>query len=484
MKIILLLILAALIALVVITRNEELPFECSSSKILIPFFRTGMWLTGKISGKDRLRNLLIQKNSEKIYLLHPGKDVTREGYIHCVKKCGYCLIALTVGIMMVLIISIKGTGRSLLDDGGVLKRREFEEGDYEAKLNVTIGDETFEDEEITVFRRDYSPEEIREMMPGFKEKLESKLLGKNESLSNICTDLNPVAEINGYPFKVEWSFDRGLIDYKGNLNEGIPDDGVITSAEAKITYLDHTEIYEFPMKVYPKKYSHREEMHMKMLKALEKADEGSSTDKDYILPENADGIKVIWNEEKTDRTVFFMLFAVAVSVVIFWAPDNDLNRKVKIRDEQLMSDYPEIVNKLALYVGAGMTIRNAWKKMTDEYRQGINDGGDKRYVCEEMLLTVYEMESGSGELAAYRNFAKRCRLQKYIKLVSLLEQNIKLGAKGFLDAIRHEATDALEEQKAAARKKGEEAGTKLLLPMILMLLIVMVVIIVPAFMTL
>ena len=68
MKIILLLILAALIALVVITRNEELPFECSSSKILIPFFRTGMWLTGKISGKDRLRNLLIQKNSEKIYL--------------------------------------------------------------------------------------------------------------------------------------------------------------------------------------------------------------------------------------------------------------------------------------------------------------------------------------------------------------------------------------------------------------------------------
>ncbi|MCR5210173.1 MAG: hypothetical protein K6C99_08180 [Lachnospiraceae bacterium] len=484
MKIILLLLLAALIAFVVITRNEELPAECTSSKILIPFFRTGMWITGKISASERFKNLLIQKNSEKIYLLRPGKDVTREGYIHCVKKCGFLLLALIVGMVMVLILSVKGTGETYLQEGDILNRREFGEGDYEAKLCVTVGDETFQNEEIRVLKRDYSDAEIQEMMPEFKEKLELAFLGNNESLSRINEDLNPIGEIKGYPFKVEWSFDRNVIDFKGHLNEGIPQKGVITSAEATITYLDHIELYEFPLKVYPKNYSHRDEMHMKMLSALEKADEGSSTQKEYRLPNTADGIEVVWKEEKKDATAVFFIIAIAVSAVIFWAPDNDLNRKVKARDEQLLSDYPEVVNKIALYVGAGMTIRNAWKKMTDEYQSVRKAGADMRYVYEEMLLAVYEMESGSGELAAYRNFAKRCRLQKYIKLVSLLEQNIKLGAKGFLDAIRHEAMDALEEQKATARKKGEEAGTKLLVPMILMLLIVMVVIIVPAFVTL
>ena len=70
-----------------------------------------------------------------------------------------------------------------------------------------------------------------------------------------------------------------------------------------------------------------------------------------------------------------------------------------------------------------------------------------------------------------------------MKLVSLLEQSIKLGAKNFLGALREEADDAVRNGRAVVKRKGEEAGTKLLLPMMLMLLIVMVVIIVPAFMT-
>ena len=88
---------------------------------------------------------------------------------------------------------------------------------------------------------------------------------------------------------------------------------------------------------------------------------------------------------------------------------------------------------------------------------------------------------GVSELQAYRLFGTRCRSQKYIKLVSLLEQNAKLGASGFLSTLQQESRDALQERKSHARQLGEEAGTKLLLPMILMLAIVMVVIIVPAF---
>ena len=165
----------------------------------------------------------------------------------------------------------------------------------------------------------------------------------------------------------------------------------------------------------------------------------------------------------------------------------------------MTSDYPEVVSKLSLYVGAGMTVRLAWKKMALEYlkkqkekeenaqnkRNSKNKEreNDKRYVYEEMVFTLREMESGVGELQAYQHFAKRCRLQKYVKLVSLLEQNVKLGAKGFLESLRKESKEALEERRSNAKTLGEEAGTKLLVPMMLMLAIVMVVIIVPAFMS-
>ena len=165
------------------------------------------------------------------------------------------------------------------------------------------------------------------------------------------------------------------------------------------------------------------------------------------------------------------------------APDKDLDKKVKERDEQMLMDYPEVVSKLSLYIGAGMTVRMAWKKITDEYVQRVNKGEKRHFIYEEMRLAAYEMESGTGELVAYRHFSKRCRVQKYVKLVSLLEQSIKLGAKNFLGALKEEADDAVRNSRAVVKRKGEEAGTKLLLPMMLMLLIVMVVIIVPAFMT-
>ncbi len=124
-----------------------------------------------------------------------------------------------------------------------------------------------------------------------------------------------------------------------------------------------------------------------------------------------------------------------------------------------------------------MSTRMAFRKISDEYRLK----NEKRYVYEEMLLSCREMESGVSEIQAYRHFAKRCRLQRYVKLVSLLEQNSRLGAAGFLTYMRSECSDALQERRSEARRMGEEAGTKLLLPMILMLAIVMVVIIVPAF---
>ena len=70
-----------------------------------------------------------------------------------------------------------------------------------------------------------------------------------------------------------------------------------------------------------------------------------------------------------------------------------------------------------------------------------------------------------------------------MKLVSLLDQNLKLGVGTMLITLREETRDAFEDRKNLIEKKSEEAGTKLLVPMILMLVVVVVVIMVPAFMS-
>ncbi len=147
-----------------------------------------------------------------------------------------------------------------------------------------------------------------------------------------------------------------------------------------------------------------------------------------------------------------------------------------------MLDYPQIVSKLVLLLGAGMTIKGAFTKIAQDYESSLTKGKE-RFAYEEMLLCVREMDSGVSEADAYLRFSTRCRLQKFVKLGALLSQNLKRGASGLLDSLSEEERDAFEERKSTARRLGEEAGTKLLAPMGIMLIIVIVIVVIPAFLT-
>ena len=140
-------------------------------------------------------------------------------------------------------------------------------------------------------------------------------------------------------------------------------------------------------------------------------------------------------------------------------------------------EYSEIVRKIALYVGAGMTVRASFQKIAGD-AMGKEDANP---VYMEMLFTCRELKSGISEEEAYERFGRRTGVQKYIQMSTLLQQNIKRGSANLLGRLREEADNAAVERLQACRKRGEEATTKLLVPMVLMLLVVMVVIMLPAF---
>ena len=150
------------------------------------------------------------------------------------------------------------------------------------------------------------------------------------------------------------------------------------------------------------------------------------------------------------------------------------------RKKQMIEDYPEVISKLTLYLGAGMTVKKAWRKITEGYMKEKEDENE-RYVYEEMRQTCHEMDSGVTEAEGYENFGRRCDLQIYIRLGALLSQNLRKGTKGLSELLKLESIQAFEERKARAKRLGEEAGTKLLLPMFLMLVEVLIIVIVPAF---
>ena len=91
-----------------------------------------------------------------------------------------------------------------------------------------------------------------------------------------------------------------------------------------------------------------------------------------------------------------------------------------------------------------------------------------------------QMQAGISEKQAYEAYGKRMGEGCYLKLMSLIVQNLQKGNAGLLKALSDEEERAFLKRLEHAKKLGEEAGTKLLFPMLILLIVVMVIVMVPA----
>lgn len=468
-------------------KTPDMPKGKSSeiSSVLRPFYKTGM-----LVAKHIYRHKSFLKDKENLQLLDPSGNGEEKVLWFIAEKIALSFLILFAGCIFALLTEIKDQGNGILQDGNRLGRQEYDEGKYTAYLTARIGEETDEELgfvrgiEITVEERQYTEEEIIEMLPAFYEELEKAVLGENETADMVCKEINLAETLEGYPFQIKWSSsNEQVINRYGIFGEDIPEQGELIMLTAEITYKTRMEIYSFPLMVYPPEISREEQVIQDLWKQIEETLSLSSEEGEIILPDEIDGITVVWQEQKKQNALILIALVICSSAAIFWGQSNELDRKIKERTDQMIMDYPEIISKMTLLIGAGMTVRGAWKKIAADYRQRREKEHFTRYVYEEMLFTLYEMESGIGELEAYQHFANRCHVQRYVKFVALLEQNVKLGAKGFLSELKREVKDAFEERKSTAKQLGETAGSKLMLPMFLMLGIVMVVIMVPSFLS-
>lgn len=470
------------------------------------------WIYEKGSKKRIFEQKEVRKN---LRTLHPemGERVERERiYLkeYYVKKISSVLLLMIIGSVSAIALVISSRMEGTVAEGKYISRNAYGEGSKETELLVEIEPqekiellaetesqegEGFPAERkaraekqqftLTVEERSYDKETVKRLAADLKEVLPQMILGNNQSLEEVCSDLNLIQEAEGYPFRIDWeSGDYSVIYSDGCVtNEETDKTGKVVQLTAILTYGDYREEYIFPIHIFPPEYS-EEELWKRRIQELLVTEEEESREESYMeLPENIDGRKLVWSEQRENGSGYLFLLTCLGAVLIFLFQDKELSEKVEKRNKEMLLDYPQLITKLTLYMGAGMSIRNAFRKIASDYRKEKEAGGKYHYVYEEMLLACHELDSGVSEVAAYEHFGKRCRLPLYTKFASLLVQNLRKGSNGLLTALRLEAGNAFEERKNTARKLGEEAGTKLLFPMMLMLGIVMVLIIVPAYLS-
>lgn len=492
--------------------------------IILLLFLFGFILSLKYRGEWMIN---IDKKEHKFYILYPlASLILHFPYLQRVisnnNKVNTSLKALNISdknknlqelywykqvaqMMIILILfnllSIFGylydISNSVIINDKYLLRPDYGQGSDEIKLRVSFkADEEQslshpvelpEEKDITIEikERRYTANQVEMLFEKALDYLETRILGNNESFQQVKESLNFISSIPGTSIAVNWiPEDYTLIQSNGAIsNEKVEDSGVDTSVTAVLQYEEFKKEKVFNFRIIPKHYTEEELLAKALEEEIKNHGESTAEEKYQELPERVRGYLLEWKSSDTKSGVTLLFLGIVLAALVWLRGEKELEKQMKLRKEQMLLDYPEIVNKFTLLVNAGMTIRQAWSKITEDYQYVQAQGGAKRYAYEEMLATTYELKLGISEVKAYEQFGSRIGLIPYMKFSSLVIQNLKKGTKGFTELLIYEASQAFEQRKETAKRLGEEAGTKLLFPMMLLLIIVFLIIMIPAFMS-
>lgn len=442
-----------------------------------------MFLSVVIGVENEMRTFnLSPELKAKIQSLNPDKSKE-----FAIKKFAYnrfrtSVIVLVSLLVLSAIIFIEQLVKEKNEN--LIRRGDYGEVSQIVTRKFQLGDSEEKNLDIEVFAREYSKEQADEIFNQIKLKLPKIILGDNKSLNEVRSPLNLIKDFDNKGISIYWSSeDDGLIGNDGQVfNMDIGDEGRKIQLEYRIQCGEFIDRNYIEVTVFPPIFTKEEAILQSLYQSVNNEEANSRTQEFYSLPDKINGVEIKWSSKNKNIVLPLIVFAVILSVLVYYLQGKRLDEQLKLRKRQLLSDYYEIANKMILYIEAGVSSKLAFNKLAKDYLEYKKENKTVfRYAYEEILIMCREIQSGVSELTAYENCGKRCGLMQYKKLFGYLAQSIKKGSSFVIDKLKSEMQDAFEERKANAVRLGEEASTKLMLPMLMMLSIVIAILIIPAF---
>ncbi len=338
--------------------------------------------------------------------------------------------------------------------------------------------------EVAAVQRDR--EESLELLENAVIEWEAGYLGDNDSANEVRQNLNLAAEGCGGLVQISCeSSNCEILQTDGTVvADDLTEDGELVELTATFVCGEYTRIEAYMLRILPPEEGSAAWILSELQKEVQEAEEESREEEQFALPDSIAGYRIVWSQESDYQWVVILLIGIAAVYCLEQKGKQDEKLRRKKRREQLVFEYPRMVDQFAILLDSGMTIRKAWEHilLRDQNPmcvRGKNSGNEGVYL-EEMWITCREIRDGRGERDAYERFGRRIGLPCYKRFSSILTQNLSKGTKGIREILQKESEEALEMRRNRAKKMGEEAGTRLLFPMLVMLVLILAVLLLPA----
>ena len=407
------------------------------------------------------------------------KGIKRIGRYRTQILCIGASVLLAIGYML-------GPGQdTVLKEGHIIERGAYGSGSSEYSLLVEGLGEEAEDISFSIAERTYSDKEIEERFDELATRLPEVFCPEGQSVDAISSDLYLPSRIDGYEgIRISWyPEDTDLMDYEGRLRYRGEDGERTTGISAVLTYNDWSAEYFYELTIVPPELTEEERNRLELVRLIEEADMEDPLSEAVELPTTVNGREVSYASETDTAPLLIIFLGLLSAVLISVKPMEDKRKSAKQREERLSREYADIVSKLLLYIGAGLTARNAWARIYTDHEEMNRGEKEGSPVMEEIRNMLRAMDGGMPEGRAYTEFGRSCGLRCYQRLASVLEQNRKNGSRDLRNLLRIEMEEAFEQRKNQALREGQQASTKLMLPLFISFGAVMLIIMAPALMS-
>lgn len=351
-------------------------------------------------------------------------------------------------------------------------------GDEKTELMVDLEGDTYP---FTIILKEvpYSEEEVIVKLQEAFEGLEEVFLQDNKDLEHVVQDVCMPSVYPGSQVTIQWYPDSwDYINPDGTVGNESLKTAVSVEIQAVLSLENESIIWKRQMvlcpMVNPDVSQKLQILEYELLEAQEERNDR------VVLPDMVFAEPIVWYQKADDRWFWMLALTILALAAVAAGQRKEAQAGRKKTERSMQLDYPEIVSRLSLYMGAGISTRKAWERIVDHYEKKELSDKERHVAYEEMRITLHEMQSGIAESLAYERFGTRCRMPSYLKLGTLLSQNLRKGTKNLADLLKEESGEAFENRKALAKKIGEECESRLLLPMLMMLLTVLIIIMYPA----
>ena len=268
----------------------------------------------------------------------------------------------------------------------------------------------------------WEEEALLEYLTEASSGLEALFLRDNPDLKHIRTKVSMPSAYPGTPIAVQWYLDSwDYIKPDGTVNNEGLTEPVPLGVQAVLSLAGQSLTWEQQICICPLEEPDLEQKLRMVSWQIQRLQQ--SPQKRLALPDTVAGESIRWYQAADRRYLWIVMLTFLSLLATIMGKRQEEEKERKKREKGMRLDYPDIVSRLSLYMSAGISTRKSWERMIDK------ESVKGRAAYEEMRTTLYEMQSGVPEAQAYERFGMRCCMPAYLKLGTLLSQNLRKGTK-------------------------------------------------------